>query len=78
MDDNIKEAIQGLRKVRFRAEPQYKPYVSYAIWVLVMLRRSAITKGLQLIFCNRHMTAKQPFKLEAFADSDIQQAIKDI
>lgn len=78
MDDNLKQAIHGLRKVRFRTEPEYKPYVSYAIWVMVMLRHSAVTKGLQLIFCNRHMAVKQPFKLEPFSDSDIQQARKDI
>ena len=77
-DDKLKEVISGLRRVRFRATPEHKEFINGAIWLLICLRRSAIFKGLQVIFYEKHFKIKKPFKLKKFTSKDIDQAKSEI
>ncbi|ODS04722.1 hypothetical protein RJD39_22100 [Vibrio scophthalmi] len=75
MDDNLKTAIQGLRRVRFQVEPQLKPYINYAVWVLVMLNRQKFRRGFAIVFYARYVMKGKLFK--GFTDDDLK-AIKTI
>lgn len=76
MDDNTKDVIHGLRKIRFRLEPEYKPYINYTIWLIINMRNSFLVRGLQLIFYRKHFEPVMPFKLEPFTELDIQESRK--